>query len=121
APAALAFTVADLRGRELTLPAPPQRIISLVPSVTELIFALGGQDRLVGVTDFCDWPAAAKRKPSVGGVISPSLRTIVTPRPGLVIATDSGNRQGTFAPLDRPGVPGVLVPANKIPDRRRRS
>jgi iron complex transport system substrate-binding protein len=118
APAALAFTIADLRGRELTLPAPPQRIVSLVPSVTELIFALGGQDRLVGVTDFCDWPPEARRKPSVGGMISPSLETIVTLRPDLVIATDSGNRQETFAQLDRLGIPVFLVHANKLADVR---
>ena len=117
-PAALAFTIADMGGRALTLPAPPQRIISLVPSVTELIFALGGQDRLVGVTDFCDFPAEAKRKPSVGGMISPSLETIVTLRPDLVIATDSGNRQETFAQLDRLGIPVFQVHANKLAEVR---
>src|SRR5205807_7389903 len=55
APAA-AFAARDMLGHPLTLAAPPQRIVSLVPSATEIIFALGGEDRLVGVTDFCDWP-----------------------------------------------------------------
>src|SRR3989454_1079368 len=118
APSAWPFTVADMGGRALTLPAPPQRIISLVPSVTELIFALGGQERLVGVTDFCDWPADAKRKPSVGGMISPSLETNVTLRPDLVIATDSGNRQETVAQLDRLRIPVFMVPANRLAEMR---
>ena len=109
-----AFTIADMSGRSLTLHEAPRRIISLVPSATELIFALGGQDRLVGVTDFCDWPAAAKQKPSVGGMISPSLETIVTLRPDLVIATDSGNRQETFAQLDRLHIPVFLIHANRL-------
>lgn len=109
-----AFTIADMRGRQVTLSATPQRIISLVPSVTELIFALGGQDRLVGVTDFCDWPAEAKHKPSVGGMISPSLEIIVSLRPDLVIATDDGNREETLAQLERLHIPVFLVHAHRL-------
>src|SRR5262245_22938420 len=71
-----ALTLVDMLGREVTLPAVPRRIVSLVPSATELIYALGGEDRLVGRTDYCDWPPAAKDKPSVGGMIAPSLETI---------------------------------------------
>src|SRR5258705_10439257 len=67
-----AFTVIDMLGREVTLPAPPRRIVSLVPSATELIFALGGEDRLVGRTDYCDYPPEARSKPGVGGLIGPS-------------------------------------------------
>ena len=76
-----AFTIEDMRGRTVTLPAAPQRIISLVPSVTELIFALGGQERLAGRTDYCDWPPEARRTPSVGGMIAPSLETVVALKP----------------------------------------
>ena len=61
--------------------------MSLVPSVTEILFAIGAQDRLVGVTDFCDYPPAARRKPSVGGMLSPSLETLVALKPDLVVAT----------------------------------
>ena len=72
-----ALDLRDMQGREVPLAAPPQRIVSLVPSVTELIYALGGEDRLVGRTDFCDYPPAARAKQSVGGMINPSLETIV--------------------------------------------
>lgn len=104
----------DMLGQSVTLPAPPQRIISLVPSATELIFAMGGQDRLVGVTDFCDFPSAARQKPSVGSMLAPSLETIVALRPDLVIATDSGNRHETFAQLRQLRIPVYLVHANRV-------
>jgi len=53
---AWALTVVDQTGRTLTLPAPPRRIVSLVPSVTEVLYAIGAESVLVGVTDFCDYP-----------------------------------------------------------------
>src|SRR5512143_2836880 len=68
-----ALTITDQTGRSLILASPPRRIVSLVPSVTEIFFAIGAQDLLVGVTDFCDYPPAARAKPSVGGMLSPSL------------------------------------------------
>src|SRR5439155_1282615 len=88
-----------LHGREMTLAAPPARIVSLVPSVTESAFAVGGEDRLVGVSDFCDWPPAARLKPRVGGMVNPSLEAIVALRPDLVVGTDEGNREETFLQL----------------------
>jgi iron complex transport system substrate-binding protein len=114
AAAASALTVRDMQGRELSLAAPPQRIVSLVPSVTEMVFALGGEDRLVGRTDFCDYPAAVLTKTSVGGMINPSLEAIVALRPDLVIATSSGNREETFKQLTRLGIPVYLVAAERI-------
>jgi iron complex transport system substrate-binding protein len=113
-PAARALTVVDMLGREVRLSAPPQRIVSLVPSATELIYALGGEDRLVGRTDFCDYPPAAKTKPSVGGMISPSLETIVALKPDLVIATTSGNRLETFGQLEHLGMAVYAVHANRV-------
>ena len=109
-----AFTVRDMQGREVVLAAPPQRIVSLVPSATEMIFALGGEARLVGRTDFCDHPAAAATKPSVGGMINPNLETIVTLKPDLVIVTSSGNRAETFTHLTRLRIPVYQVAAERI-------
>ena len=116
--AAQAFTVRDMLDREVTLPAAPRRIISLVPSITEIVFALGGEERLVGRTDFCDFPDAARSKPSVGGMVAPSLETIVTLKPDLVIATMEGNRRPTFDQLTRLGIPVYLVQAHRLVEMR---
>ena len=104
-----ALAVTDQTGRPLTLPAAPRRIVSLVPSVTEVLFAIGAQDLLVGVTDFCDYPAAARAKPSVGGMLAPSLETLVRLRPDLVVATTAGNREETFEQIERLKIPVYLV------------
>ena len=109
-----ALTVRDMQGREIVLAGPPQRIVSLVPSATEMIFALGGEARLVGRTDFCDYPSAARAKPSVGGMINPNLETLVTLKPDLVIVTSAGNRQETFAQLTRLRIPVYEIGAERI-------
>jgi len=109
APPSQALTVTDQTGRPITLPAPPRRIISLVPGATEILFAIGAQDRLVGVTDFCDYPPGARRKPSVGGMLAPSLEAMVALKPDLVVATTAGNREETVAQLDRLGIAVYLV------------
>lgn len=109
-----ALVLRDMRGREMTLPGPPARIVSLVPSVTESAFALGGEARLVGVSDFCDWPPAARRKPRVGGMVNPSLETIVALKPDLVVGTDEGGREETFLQLRRLGIPVYVVHAHRV-------
>ncbi len=113
---AAAFSVRDMLGREVTLAAPPSRIISLVPSVTEILFALGAEDRVVGVTRFCDYPPAALMKPRVGDMIDPSLEAIVALRPELVVATPEGNREETVAQLGRFGIPAYLVAVHQVSD-----
>ena len=108
------LTVVDQRGQTLTLPGVPTRIVSLLPSVTEILFAIGAQDRLAGVTDLCDFPPEARGKPSVGGMISPSLEALVALKPDLVVATPSGNRQETVDQLRRLGIPVYLVDATTV-------
>ena len=109
-----ALVVRDMLGRDVSLAAPPARIVSLVPSVTETAFALGGEARLVGVSDFCDWPPAARAKPRVGGMINPSLEAIVALKPDLVVGTDEGNREETFLQLRRLGIPVYVVHARRV-------
>ena len=72
-----------------------------MPSASEILFALGAQDRLVGVTDFCDFPPAARQKPRVGGMVAPSLEAIVALRPDVVVVTPAGNSDETLAQLER--------------------
>jgi iron complex transport system substrate-binding protein len=103
------LTLMDQTGREVTLPVPPRRIVSLVPSVTEVLFAIAAQDLLVGVTDFCDYPPEARRKPSVGGMVAANLETILMLKPDIVIATTAGNREETVVQLQRLRIPVYLV------------
>jgi len=109
-----ALVLRDMLDREVALAGPPARIVSLVPSVTEIAFALGGEARIVGVSDFCDWPPAARAKPRVGGMVNPSLETIVALRPDLVVGTDEGNREETFLQLRRLGIPVYVVHARRV-------
>jgi iron complex transport system substrate-binding protein len=103
-----------MTGREVVVGVPASRVVSLVPSVTELIYALGGQARLVGRTDFCDYPPEARDKPSVGGMVAPSLESIVALKADLVIGTPDGSLEDTFRQLRRLGLPTYLVRVNRV-------
>ncbi len=94
----------DEVGRTVRVPQPVQRIVSLAPSLTETVYALGVQDRLVGDTDYCDYPPDAQKKTKVGGAINPSLEQIVALRPDLVLVTKSLNLIETVNALDNLGV-----------------
>ena len=111
---ASAATVRDMLDHEVTLASAPTRIVSLVPSATEILYALGAEDRLVGRTDYCEFPAAARAKPSVGGMVNPNLEALVALKPDLVIATDEGNREETFQQLARLRIPTYLVHATRL-------
>jgi iron complex transport system substrate-binding protein len=69
----------------------PDRIISLSPATTEVLFSLGVSDRIVGVTSFCDHPEEARKKQKVGGMSNPSLEAIMALKPDLVVMTTDGN------------------------------
>jgi iron complex transport system substrate-binding protein len=96
--------ITDETGRTVRIPQPVHRVVSLAPSLTETIYALGLQDRLVGDTDYCDFPPEAQQKPKVGGAINPSLEAIAALRPDLVLVT-SLNRMETVRALEDLGIP----------------
>jgi len=79
--------ITDQLGRVVALDKLPQRIISLAPSNTEILFALGLADRVVAVTDYCDYPPESKTKPSIGGFSTPNIEEIVALSPDLILAT----------------------------------
>jgi len=88
-PSALAAqTVTDDLGRRITLPHPPRRILSLAPSVTEILFAVGAGGKITGDTVYCDWPPAARTLPHVGGPITPNAEKILRLHPDLIILAD---------------------------------
>jgi iron complex transport system substrate-binding protein len=96
--------VIDETGRSVRIPQPVRRIVSLAPSLTETIYTLGLQSRLVGDTDYCDYPPDAKKKTKVGGGIAPNLEVIASLRPDLVLVTKSFNRLETTQSLDQLGI-----------------
>jgi iron complex transport system substrate-binding protein len=96
--------VTDETGRVVRLPQPVNRIVSLAPSLTETVYALGLQDHLVGDTDYCDYPPDAQKKTKVGGAINPSLEQIAALHPDLVLVTKSFNRLETVNSLDGLGI-----------------
>lgn len=69
----------------------PNRIISLSPNTTEILFAMGLGDKIVGVTNFCDYPEEVKKKPKIGGMSNPSLEAVVSLKPDIVVMTTDGN------------------------------
>lgn len=79
--------ITDQLGRVVTLETYPQRIVSLAPSNTEILFALGLGDRVVAVTDYADYPPEVKQKPSVGSYSTPSIEQLVAFTPDLIFAT----------------------------------
>jgi iron complex transport system substrate-binding protein len=106
--------VTDGYGRTVRLPINPARIISLAPSLTETVYALGADDRLVGDTDYCDYPAAAQKKAKVGGVINPNLEQIAALHPDLVLMTKEGNLLETVRAIESLGIPTYATDAHTI-------
>jgi len=92
----------------------PQRVVSLAPSVTETIFALGLGQRLVGVTTYCDYPAEARKLPKVGSFINPSLEAIAGQRPDLVIGVNDSNHPVKAREIERLGMKVSLVSVRSV-------
>ena len=109
-------TVTDQTGRAVRVPARIERVVSLAPNVTEILYALGVEDRLVGVTHQCNFPLAAAAKPKVGDTLNPSLETLISLKPDLVIGTAEGNRRETIELLERAGIPLYGTHARTVAD-----
>jgi len=88
-PAQATWQIIDERGVQVTLAAPPQRIVSLLPSLTETVCALGACQRLVGVDRYSNFPAAVRALPQVGGGLDPNIEAIVALQPDLVLLSVS--------------------------------
>jgi iron complex transport system substrate-binding protein len=97
-------SLTDDLGHVVALQHIPRRIVSLAPSITETIFALGLDSSLVGVTDYCDKPAAATRKAKVGGILNPNIERILALQPDLVLMSGSGNMRADYEKLTSSGI-----------------
>lgn len=99
----------------LAAPAPAaERIISLAPSVTETLFALGVGDRVVGVSTYCDYPPAALKIDRVGTFLQPNLERILAKKPDLVIAVPSPGNQAPVEHLQALGLKVLVVDPERI-------
>lgn len=94
----------------------PARIVSTAPSITEILYALGLGDRVVGVSDFCDYPPEATEKPRVGGVVNPNIEAIIALDPDLVLAVPSATHENVFRSLRQLGIRMVTLPNDTLED-----
>jgi iron complex transport system substrate-binding protein len=94
--------------------AAPERIVSLAPNVTEILFALGVGDRIVGVTSFCDYPPESKKKTSIGGMSNPSFEAVLSLRPDLVILTEDGNQKAFEERIRKRGIKTFVFKARRM-------
>jgi len=103
------LSVKDDRGVTVRLDAPPRRVVSLAPSLTEIVFLLGRQEALAGVTRYCNFPPAAAALPKVGGVSDPDVERVVALSPDLVLCTTDGNPREKVRAIEEMGIPCFAV------------
>lgn len=101
----------DDAGRRMYFAKPPMRIVSLAPSITEMLFSMEAGEQLVGVTDFCDYPSEALKKPKVG-YSNPNLESLVALQPDLVIAPNDFLKPDVIVKLEQLKIP-VFILADK--------
>lgn len=106
----------DDAGRAVVLNLPAARIVALSPHVTELVFAAGAGNKLVGVSSFSDYPAAAKRIPHVGDGGKADAERLLALKPDLIIGWHSGNSAADIATLERLGIPVFLTEPRRLDD-----
>jgi iron complex transport system substrate-binding protein len=107
-------TLTDEMGRKVVVPDHPHRVICLMPTVTDTAFALGAGDDVVAISDYTKYPAAALTKPSVGDLIKPSIETILSLHPDLVIGMQPKGPMEVTDQLERAGIPIFLVSPHGI-------
>lgn len=114
APSPEAKTVTDQLGRQVRVPDKPQRVISLAPSITEIIFGIEQSHRLKGVTTYSDFPPEAEKLPKVGSYVHLDLEKIVALKPDLCIAIKDGNPRVIAQRLEALKIPVYAVDPNNL-------
>lgn len=110
-----AFSFHDGLGRRLSLTRAPQRIISFAPSLTEMVYAIGGDGKLVGVTAWCDHPPQARSKPVVGDYSSPNWERLASLKPDLVLLVGSTDSP-MLSRLEGMGIPAAVFRSESFED-----
>jgi len=109
-----AATVVDQAGRTVSIPNAPKRIVALAPSLAEIVFDLGQGARLVGVTQFSDFPAEAKSLPRVGSYVRLDLERIVALKPDLCLGIRDGNPKHQVEKIEAAGIPVYVIDPRDI-------
>jgi iron complex transport system substrate-binding protein len=107
--ASFPLVLKDDRGVAVQLMSAPRRVVSLAPNLTEIVFLLGQEERLVGVTRYCNYPPRAALLPRVGGIVDPDVERIVAAAPDLVLCTTDGNPRERVRVLEEMGIPCFAV------------
>jgi ABC-type Fe3+-hydroxamate transport system substrate-binding protein len=116
APAPTATVVVDDAGDSVAIRAPAHRVVSLIPATTELLFAIGAGDAVVGRSTWCDYPAAAARVPNLGDGINPNVEAILAARPDLVVLYNSAQHAAVSARLRGLGIPTLRINTDRLAD-----
>ncbi len=114
--AAAGIRVVDDAGQRLEFAHPPQRIVSLAPHLTELLYAVGAGDRLVGADSASDYPEAARALPRIGDYSRIRPERILAVRPDLIVAWSGGNRAADLHGVARLGIPVLYTEATRLDD-----
>ena len=94
--------------------ASPERIVSLAPNVTEILFDLGLGAHVIAVSTYCNYPSEVKTKPKIGGMSNPSLEAIVAMKPDMVVLTDDGNPRMIQQRLSKLNIPTYIFRARRL-------
>ncbi|MEO8379659.1 MAG: helical backbone metal receptor [Acidobacteriota bacterium] len=108
-----AVTTADDLGRPVVLPARIRRVVTLAPNLTEMLFAIGAGERLVGTDDYSNHPAAARALPKVGGM-QPNIETLVALKPDVIFASTEGNHPNLAPALSAAGIPLFVIRTDRL-------
>ncbi|MBM7581611.1 iron complex transport system substrate-binding protein [Caldicoprobacter guelmensis] len=108
------FKFTDFLGREVTVEKEPQRIVSLAPSITELIYALGAGDKVVGVTSFDNYPPEVQNVPKVGDFNAPNVEAIIAQKPDIILASSLSGKDKMESLQQSTGIPVAVLEAKNI-------
>jgi iron complex transport system substrate-binding protein len=111
-----AIDITDDRGRHVVLAGPAQRVVSLLPSLTETVCALGACNRLVGVDRYSNWPASVKTLPQLGGLEDTQIERLVALKPDLVLVVGAAR---AIDRLEALGIPVMALEPNSLQDTQR--
>lgn len=106
----------DDLGRKIQIPAKIERVVSLAPSLTENVFAVGAGEKLVGVTSYCDYPAEAQKIPKVGDTINPNLEAIIAQKPQLVLVTTASQIESFTRRMEDRGIAVFVTNPKNLED-----